>query len=189
MSNWESYCEEYISAVREVHSNLFHCCLRLWHKKSIQFISKSSLILKSCKYTDDYLSQIFHLHPEVDKGSFCSTFATNIRCFKIPRLVRANGLVFPELLDVLKYLTPLEERQVCARHIFIKIVKRESGLGYQHGLAGNVINVPVEVNTMVTSLPRSVSDKHLFTVELKRKMCYKHGRKERIRPKKVWQAA
>lgn len=130
------------------------------------------------------MSQIFHLHPEVDKGSFCSTCATTIRCFKIPRLARANGLVFPELPDVLKDLTPLKERQQCARHIFIKIVKRGSGLGYQHCLAGNVINVPVEVNTMVTSLSRSVSDKHLITVELKLKMCYKHGPKQRIRPKK-----
>lgn len=42
---------------------------------------------------------------------------------------------------------------------------------------------------MVTSLPRSVSDTHVITVELKRKMCYKHGRKERIRPKKVCEAA
>ncbi|CAD7078730.1 unnamed protein product [Hermetia illucens] len=42
---------------------------------------------------------------------------------------------------------------------------------------------------MVSILPRVSSDNHIITVELKRKMCCKHGRKELIRPDKVRQAA
>jgi len=42
---------------------------------------------------------------------------------------------------------------------------------------------------MVSALPRHVSDSHIITLVLKQKMCYKHGRQERIRPAIVREAA
>lgn len=71
----------------------------------------------------------------------------------------------------------------------MKIVRKGQGLGYQHGLSGNVINIPVKINNMVRALPRSINDDNIITVELKRKFCYKHGRKERVRPEIVQRAA
>ncbi|XP_043472427.1 uncharacterized protein LOC122505072 [Leptopilina heterotoma] len=107
----------------------------------------------------------------------------------IPRLALCNGLMFPNIPEVLSVLTPLEERLVSPRHIFLKIVRKGQGIGFQHGLTGTVINVPVDVDTMVNALPRNVSDHNVITIELKRKMCYKHGRKEVICPEKVRAAA
>lgn len=107
----------------------------------------------------------------------------------MPRLALCNGLMFPNIPSVLSDLTPLEERLVSPRHVFLKIIRRGQGIGFQHGLVGNVVNVPVQVNTMVSALPRHIRDDNVITVELKRKLCYEHGRKEIIRPEKVRAAA
>ncbi|CAG4973517.1 unnamed protein product [Parnassius apollo] len=107
----------------------------------------------------------------------------------MPRLAIANGLKFPDIPDVLNELTSMEERLVSPPHVFLKIVRRGQGLGYQHGLSGNVINVPVKINNMVKALPRSINDDNVITVELKRKFCYKHGRKEQVRPEIIRRAA
>lgn len=42
---------------------------------------------------------------------------------------------------------------------------------------------------MVRALPRSINDDNSITVELKRKFCYRHGRKERVRPEIIRRAA
>ncbi|CAG5050327.1 unnamed protein product [Parnassius apollo] len=42
---------------------------------------------------------------------------------------------------------------------------------------------------MVKALPRSINDDNVITVELKRKFCYKHGRKEQVRPEIIRRAA
>lgn len=47
----------------------------------------------------------------------------------------------------------------------------------------------VYLDTMISALPRDLNDTNVITIELKRKMCYKHGRKEQIRPQKVRKAA
>ncbi|CAG5042961.1 unnamed protein product [Parnassius apollo] len=107
----------------------------------------------------------------------------------MPRLAIANGLKFPDNPDVLNELTSMEERLVSPHYVFLKIVRRGQGLGYQHGLSGNVINVPVKINNMVKALPRSINDDSVITVELKRKFCYKHGRKEQVRPEIIRRAA
>ncbi|GFX04747.1 helitron_like_N domain-containing protein [Trichonephila clavipes] len=43
----------------------------------------------------------------------------------------------------------------------------------QFGIYGQVINVPIEVNTMVNSLPRNIDDDHSITVHIKRKKIHK----------------
>ena len=121
--------------------------------------------------------------------SFCYTCQKHLKEGKIPKFAMHNGLTFPEIPDVLQKLTPLEERIVSPRHIFLKIVRRGQVLGFQHGLVGNVVNVPFDVNTMVSALPRYASATHVIPLVLKRKMCYKHGRQERIRPAIVKEAA
>lgn len=43
----------------------------------------------------------------------------------------------------------------------------------QFGIYGQVINVPIEVDTMVNRLPRNVDDDHCITVHIKRKKIHK----------------
>lgn len=51
--------------------------------------------------------------------------------------------MFNTIPTVLSELTPLEERMVSPRHVFLKIVRKGQGISYQYGLMGNVVNVPV----------------------------------------------
>lgn len=43
----------------------------------------------------------------------------------------------------------------------------------QYGIYGQIINVPVEVNTMVNMLPRNIEDDHCFYVHIKKKLIHK----------------
>ncbi|CAD7078337.1 unnamed protein product [Hermetia illucens] len=192
VEDWNAVYNSFAKNVREGYTNACYCCGRLWPIKLVRQISQESLIAKrkgNLTFSTEYIESIFSLHPDEASGLFCRTCIKSILVNEIPKLARVNGLIFPPIPQVLKELTPLEERLVSPRHIFLKIVRKGSGLGYQYALAGNVINVPVEVDTMVSVLPRSSSDHHVISVELKRKMCYQHGRKEIIRPEKVRQAA
>ncbi|XP_047999641.1 uncharacterized protein LOC125236759 [Leguminivora glycinivorella] len=184
--SWDLTVQNYLKNIKEGNTHPCHCCGRLWHINSIKKISKDIALNK---YGQLFVDNVFHLNPTQNYGEFCSTCARYINKGTIPRLARANGLIFPCIPEVLKDLTPLEERLVSPRHVFLKIVRRGQGLGFQHGLQGNVVNVPVLVNNMVSALPRSVNDDNVITVELKRRFCYRHGRKEQVRPEFVRRAA
>jgi hypothetical protein len=42
-----------------------------------------------------------------------------------------------------------------------------------YGIVGNIINVPVDVNNMVTTLPRQLEDDYSFNIHLKRNLIHK----------------
>lgn len=43
----------------------------------------------------------------------------------------------------------------------------------QYGIYGQIINIPIEVNTMVKTLQRNIEDDHCFYVHLKKKLIHK----------------
>lgn len=91
---------------------------------------------------------------------------------KIPSLSLSNGLDFPIVPECLKILTRLEERLCSPRIPFMQI--RNLGIDHQKGLKGQIVNVPISVDTTVTELPRAVSDSHIILLKIKRKMSYQH---------------
>ncbi|GFT89712.1 helitron_like_N domain-containing protein [Trichonephila clavipes] len=81
-----------------------------------------------------------------------------------------NGFKYPPFPQHLKNF-PLDlvtERLISPRIPFMQIRRLRHVLG-QFGIYGQVINVPIEVNTMVNSLPRNIDDDHSITVHIKRK--------------------
>lgn len=52
-------------------------------------------------------------------------------------------------------------------------IRRLRHVNGQYGIFGQIINVPVEVNTMVKQLPRNIEDDHCFYVHLKKKLIHK----------------
>ncbi|CAG5050266.1 unnamed protein product [Parnassius apollo] len=186
INDWDNVKRKYFNNTKEGYNHPCSCCGRLWHKNSVRKLIKHSI---STKYNAEFALSVFNLNPCDESAEFCCTCAKYITQGRMPRLAIANGLKFPDIPDVLNELTSMEERLVSPRHVFLKIVRRGQGLGYQHGLSGNVINVPVKINNMVKALPRSINDDNVITVELKRKFCYKHGRKEQVRPEIIRRAA
>ena len=97
-------------------------------------------------------------------------------------------MAFPEKPDVLKNLTPLEERLISPRIPFMQI--RELPSGGQLSIHGNVVNVPADVNSTVSVLPRPVNESQTIPIKLKRRLAYKHHYQfQNVRPSKVLEAA
>ena len=67
---------------------------------------------------------------------------------------------------------------------------RELPRGRQLRICGAVVNVPANINSTVSSLPRAFDDSYTVAVKLKRPLAYKlHYQFEVVRPKKVLDAA
>lgn len=81
-------------------------------------------------------------------------------------------------------LYPLEERFVSPRIPFMQI--RELPRGGQLSVKGNVVNVPVDVQPIVNSLPRTLDESGTIPVKLKKKLEYKNSDySENVRPHAV----
>jgi hypothetical protein len=72
---------------------------------------------------------------------------------------------FPRKPEVLKNLTPLEERLISPRIPFMQV--RGLPSGGQLSIHGNVVNVPADVNTTVNVLPRPVNESPTIPIKLK----------------------
>lgn len=99
----------------------------------------------------------------------------------------ANGLTLPEIPPELKKLNNLERQLVALRIPFMKVISLPKG--GQKGVKGPCINVPSDLNSVTSSLPRPLNDSQMIKVKLKRKLMYKgHQMYEWIDPKNVQEA-
>ncbi|KAK3914850.1 41 kDa spicule matrix protein [Frankliniella fusca] len=101
-----------------------------------------------------------------------------------------NGLSFPSIPHVLQGLTQLEERLLAVRQPFMKIIELSKYAGPQYGLKGSCVNVPTELNSTVSILPRNLSESETILIKLQRKMEDKVPYSyDLIRPERVYKAA
>ena len=100
----------------------------------------------------------------------CNTCLDNLKQNKIPQMSVINKNSFPVRPNELE-LHQLEERLVSLRIPFMQI--RELPRGGQLSIKGNVVNVPVDIQPVINSLPRSLDSYYTIPVKLKKKMSYK----------------
>ena len=83
---------------------------------------------------------------------------------------RTNGYSYPEKPPLPK-LDPLTERLISPRIPYMTIRR----LRYEgsYGILGQIINVPVDVASMVQCLPRALDDDYAFNVNLKKHIIHK----------------
>lgn len=143
-------------------------CDRLWFKKDLKYLQNTDATPK-IEFIRTLLSNIAIL-----KIKICSTCFTAIQKERIPPLSVYNGFKYPPLPDCLKDfpLDLITERLISPRIPFMQI-RRLRHVHGQYGIYGQVINVPIEVNTMIHQLPRQVDDDHAITVHIKRKKIHK----------------
>ncbi len=65
----------------------------------------------------------------------------------------------------LKDLTPLEKRPISPRIPFMQVCKLPRG--GQLSIHGNVVNVPADVNSTVSVLPRPINESQTIPIKLK----------------------
>ena len=156
-------------------------CMQTWFKKSVfkynpreyAHAEKLNVCIKGIKSVgnDEWI---------------CSTCRHSLKIGNIPTLSLANGMGFPEKPKELD-LTALEERLISPRIPFMQIFEKPRG--GQRSLRGNIVNVPSDVSSTMTVLPRTLSDIETVQVKLKRKSEFKHSvMHEAIRPVKCLNA-
>ena len=134
-------------------------------------------------------SKILHCTEFTSVGNeewICHTCLSALRDSKLPKLSVANGMKWPGKPPELN-LHQLEERLIALRIPFMQI--RELPRGGQYSLKGNVINVPVDIQPTINSLPRPMDENFTVAIQLKKKLSYKKvDFKENVRPLRVLSA-
>ena len=161
------------------------CCDQLWYKSSVTKCNASLYQPCSREILDLCLTGLKSID---DTKWICGTCHSNLKAGKLPTCAKANKMSFPEKPDVLKDLTPLEERLISPRIPFMQV--RELPSGGQLSIHGNVVNVPADVNSTVSVLPRPINESQTIPIKLKRRLGYKHHYQfQNVRPTKVLAAA
>jgi hypothetical protein len=176
----EDIYSEYELQIREGPCEICSSCNGLWFKRSMRKINISK---------DSVQQSIKLMFKDQDFiNNFCTTCASSISKGKIPRLYIGHGLEFPNIPEPLIGLSELEERLVSPRIPFMQI--RPLGVDLQKGLKGAVVNVPIDIDTNVSVIPRNINEHHTIAVSLMRKMEYKNPYiYEVVRPNKILAAA
>ena len=127
------------------------CCDQLWYKSSVTKYTASKY---SNKCPKSLLEECISNTRSVDNSQWiCCTWHSNLIEGKLPACSKANKMHFPKKPDCLN-LTPLEERLISPRIPFMQI--RELPRGGQLSIHGNVVNVPADVSSTVSTLPRPI---------------------------------
>ncbi|CAF4391999.1 unnamed protein product [Rotaria socialis] len=170
----------YESKIKEGPTHICSSCGGLWFEYSIREFTIEMLTNKGLK--KEFIDTVCCLKNTII--NLCATCRKDIILNKVPTLCLSNGLAFYEIPNCLKILTELEERLISPRIPFMVI--RSLGSCKQFGLKGNLVNVPMNVDTNVSILPRSFSDTHTIQLKLMRQMKNKNAfMYETIRPKVV----
>ena len=114
----------------------------------------------------------------------CKTCANNLSKDKIPSQALSNNLTVTEPHPRLKKLCNLEKQLICKTIPFMKIFSLPKGS--QHGLKGQVVSVPSNVQSTADSLPRDTQSAQIVAFNLKRRLSDKQTFcKEYISPQLV----
>ncbi|KAL5006836.1 hypothetical protein ScPMuIL_015642 [Solemya velum] len=151
------------------------CCHQTWFRESV--IDSKSLHGTLSENLEHCLTGYKSVH---DKEWICYTCKNALKKSKVPRLSIANKMGFPVKPKELE-LFPLEERLISLRIPFMQI--HELPRGGQLCVKGNVVNVPVDIQPTIQSLPRRMDQAGTVPVKLKKRLAYKKcDFSENVRP-------
>lgn len=166
-SNYDEHCNGHIDFFTNFKNNSFgHSCAvcdRLWWQKD----------LKATSSIHDNILQI--IVPNYIVGStvqVCSSCKTVLDKQKIPTLSTFNGFSYPIIPSHLPTLDFVSQRLISPRIPFMQI-RRLRHVHEQNDICGQIINVPLLVNTMVHQLPRHMDDDHCLYVNIEKKLIHK----------------
>lgn len=184
--NMKKLINDYDKSIRDGPTNTCICCGGLWFSSQIKYINMDNI---TKKYSKEFTQKVFYINhtPELKSNIVCKTCDKYIENGQVPKLSLWNGLEIPDTPESLKYLTCLEERLCAPRIPFMQIKKL--GFERQCGLKGQIVNVPININTTVEALPRSIQETYTIQLHIKRKMNYNNDYMcEIFRPNAVFKA-
>lgn len=151
---------------------VYCCCEGLFFNESVNRINVSEV--------ENWRNEVISYNSEY----ICHTCRGQANSGRIPTLSVNNGLQFPEVPEIIKSLTPLEERMISPILNFMQIVPLlPHALNSQLSLKGSVINIPVNVQDMVKVLPRTNEQMQTIQIKLLRHISHRsHYMYETVRP-------
>jgi len=188
---YQDRLEDYENTIRiyEKHATegptfVCSCCGGLYFSRSVKIFDEIDFDTQPIK--DNFYNEELY-EKEQETYFLCHTCHNAKNKFKrnkynkehLPRLAIKRGLQFNNIDDCLKILNDLEIRLISASHSFLQI--HPLGWDGQHGIIGNVINVPVNIEeTLANVLPRKFNETHIFQLNLKRRSWHKSNYKSNI---------
>ncbi|KAK3909951.1 putative GPI-anchored adhesin-like protein PGA18 [Frankliniella fusca] len=177
--------DQYFIEIKEGPTWICSCCGHLNFKKSMSLLNE---------FPEDSLFQLKTICtanvPTDNKYMVCHTCRRYLISQTVPNNAVVNGLSFPPIPEVLQGLTQLEERLLAVRQPFMKIIELSKYAGPQYGLKGSCVNVPTDLNSTVSILPRNLTDSETILIKLQRRMEDKVPYSfDLIRPERVYKAA
>ena len=158
------------------------CCHQTWFSHSVVKVT-SQLHAISKELQDKYFTRR-KSHNGIEW--LCKTCLNKFKMNTIPKLAVKSGLAFPYKPPELD-IYPLEERLISLRIPFMSLYNLPRGGQLQ--LQGSVVNVPVDIVPVITSLPRTIDESATIPIQLKRKLSYKNSMwKQNVRPRSVLSA-
>ena len=172
-------------AVKDQPDYVCVACHRLLYRHSVRPFS-----IDSYDTSNDCVAKTLHVENLYPQSEFiCNTCHLDLKR-KEPRLPAqscANGLQLQDIPEVLASLNDLERRFISMRIPFMKLVSLPRG--GQYGINGPCVNVPAELTTICTVLPRLPQEVQLVHFKLKRRLKYKgHHMSAIIRPRAILDA-
>lgn len=101
----------------------------------------------------------------------CAACKVSLVAGKIPNLAVYNGFKYPPKPN-LPELDLVSERLISPILPFMQI-RRLRYVEGQYGITGQVINVPVDIDNMVQTLPRNVDDDYCINVHVKKRLMHR----------------
>jgi hypothetical protein len=180
---WDRLEAQYENEITQRPDNICCSCGGLFYVKSIKVFD-----INNIRHNTSINTALTSQQRTASTPVLCTTCHTAISKNKIPKLSLSNGFEFPVIPEALCGLSQLEERLVAARLPFMQL--KCLGSGRQHGLQGNIINVPNDLDTCLAAIPRTFDDTKTVKVMLMRQMKGKSPVwHEVVRPARVLEAA
>jgi len=139
-------------------------CDRVWFQNDLQAVPSGCVTLLATEFTDENVKKF-------KVCGNCYRTLTDKNRAKIATLSRSNGFAYIEYLKHLPPLDCISERLVSPRIPFMQI-RHLKRVGGSKAILGQVINVPVDIDTMVKLLPRQLDDDHAFNVHIKKHLLH-----------------
>ena len=164
---------------RKIREGPFYTCTvcnRLLYKRTVKWFVQ-------VKYTS--LPELFTGVKSYDGNEYiCITCDKNVIKGKIPCQAVCNKMLVDEIPPERACLEKLESVLIAQRLTFEKLIILPKG--QMRKIRGAVVNVPINHETVCTTLPRPSSDSGIIMVKLKRKLQYKgHQYFQAVRPSYV----
>ena len=180
-SEFSDNIKHYEKEIQEGPTYVCCCCGLLLFRKSVVKFETT----KYEKFGEKFLKKA--KNDFTNSSLVCQTCDLHLKKGKIPTICLDNGLDFFKIPEKVLNLTTLEERLICTRLPFIRIVSL--GVDRQKGSIGNIANVPISVVNTVSVLPRQFNNCEIIQLNLVRRMSDNHSYMyETVRPKVVIEA-